>query len=288
MDPTVQLAEADATGLERGLYADVRETFRAPIVNSIWRTCAAHYPEVTRYVWGQVKPAFETREFAAFTVAYRDRVLSAIEDDLPRYEPATLDLEPAAFTQLRGQAATFDVVAPRLAVLFFLMDRRLNDGAVGTEAGSASSTAPFPDWLDRDRGRPPTMLSQAAALDRIPDDLAGDLGDMVPSLYRCLAQWPNYLDHATTDLAPALESDAFAEARGDAADLVETYLDRLPYTPRVGPEGLAGVGADEATIADLQDLFGVFRAGGEDFLPLLHVHAATVGTAGERDGFSFP
>lgn len=288
MDPTVQLAEADATGVERGLYADVRETFRAPIVNSIWRTCAAHYPEVTRYVWGQVKPAFETREFAAFTVAYRDRVLSSIEDDLPRYDPATLDIEPAAFTELQGQAATFDVVAPRLAVLFFLMDRRLNDRPVGTEAGGAASAAPFPDWLDHDRGRPPSMLSQADAREQMADDLAADMGEMIPSLYRCLAQWPGYLDRATADLGPALESDAFAAARTDAADLVETYLDRLPYTPRVDPDGLAGVGADEEPISNLQDLFGVFRAGGEDFLPLLHVHAATVGAAGERDGLSFP
>lgn len=58
--------------------------------------------------------------------------------------------------------------------------------------------------------------------------------------------------------------------------------------PRVDPDGLAGIGVDEDVIADLQNLFGVFRAGGEDFLPLLHVHAATVGAAGERDDLSFP
>lgn len=288
MDPTVQLAAADATGPERGLYADIRETFRAPIVNSIWRIPAARDPALTRYLWGQVKPAFQTRAFAAMTVAYRDRVLSAAESERPRYGPADVDLEPAAFAELRGQAATFDVVAPRLAVLFGLMDRRLNDEGVGTDPADAAATAPFPSWLDRDRGRPPSMLSHDEARDAMPAGLAADLGDMVPSLYRCLAQWPGYLDRAAADLEPVVESDNFETALNDAADFVETYLDKLPYTPRVDPDGLAGVGVEEATVADLQELFGTFRAGGEEFLPLLNVHAATVGAAGERDALSFP
>jgi len=288
MDPTAQLAEAEATDLQRGLYEDIRETFRAPIVNSIWRTLSAHDPALTRYVWGQLKPAFETREFAAFSVAFRDRTLSAAEPDSPRYDPADVDLEPAAFTELRGQAATFDVVAPRLAILFALMDRRLNDRPVGTDAAGASATAPFPSWLDRDRGRPPTMLPQDEARTALPNALAGGFGEMVPSVYRCFAQWPGYLDRAVADLEPVLESDSFETARADAVDLVETYLDRLPYTPRVDPAGLAGVGVDEETVADLRDLFGTFRAGGEELMPLLHVYVATVGAAGERDVLSFP
>lgn len=288
MDPTDQVYEADATALQGGLYADIRETFRAPIVNSIWRTLVAHEPELARYVWGQVKPAFETRAFAAVTVAYRDRALAAVEPDLPRYDPADVDLDPAAFAELRGQIATFDAVAPRLAVLFCLMDRRLNDRPVGTEAAGEAAAAPFPGWLDRDRGRPPSMLPQEEARAAMPDDLAGGFGAMVPSVYRCLAQWPSYLDRARGDLRPAVESEGFAGACADAFDLAETYLDRLPYTPRVDPDGLRGVGADEEAIGELRDLFGTFRAGGEELLPRLPVYAATVGAAGERDALAFP
>lgn len=288
MDPTEQVYEADATDRQRGLYTDIRETFRAPIVNSIWRTLVAHEPALTRYAWGQVKPAFETREFAAFTVAFRDRVLSAAEPDLPRYDPVEVDLDPAAFTELRGQAATFDAVAPRLAVLFCLMDRRLHDRPVGTETGGEASTAPFPGWLDRDRGRPPSMLPQDEAREAMPDDLAGGFGGMVPSVYRCLAQWPPYLDRAWADLRPVVESDAFGDARTGAFDLAETYLDRLPYTPRVDPDALEGVGADEETVGELRDLFSTFRDGGERLLPLLSVYAATVDAAGERRALTFP
>lgn len=288
MDPTEQVYEADATPVQRGLYADIRTTFRAPIVNSIWRTLVAHEPDLAVYIWGQVKPAFQTREFAALSIAVRDRVLSAVEHDLPHYEPADVDLEPSAWTELRGQAATFDVVGPRLAVLFCVMDRRLQGGDTGTVPAGRNSTAPFPPWLDRDRGRPPTMVSQAEARAVMPEALADGFGEMVPSVFRCLAQWPTFLDHAATGLRPLVESTDFEDARSDVFDLVATYLDRLPYTPRVDPEALADVGADEAAIAALQELFTTFRAGGETVLPLLHVYPATVGAAGERERLAFP
>lgn len=148
MDPTDQLSAADAAGLQRGMYADIRTTFRAPIVNSIWRTLSANEPELARYLWGQTKPAFETREFAGFSVAFRDRIISAVEPELPRYDPEDVDVDPAGFAELRGQLATFDTVAPRLAVLFALVTRRLDGRPVGTGEAAA---APFPAWLDADR-----------------------------------------------------------------------------------------------------------------------------------------
>jgi hypothetical protein len=38
MDTDSQLYEVEATGWRRGLYEDVQATFRAPIVNWIFRT----------------------------------------------------------------------------------------------------------------------------------------------------------------------------------------------------------------------------------------------------------
>jgi hypothetical protein len=288
MDPTEQVYEAEATPLQRGLYADIRHTLRAPIVNSIWRTLVANVPELTPYIWAQLKPAFQTREFAAVSVAYRDHVLTAVEADLPRYDPIAVGLDPAQATELRDQLATFDVVAPRLAVVFGLLDRRLNDRAVGTDAGGEAATAPFPAWLDDGRGRPPTMVDQSTASAVLPEGLDRGFGAMVPSIYRCLAQWPAYLDRAAADVEPLLDAAAYRTATTGAADLVDTYLDRLAYTPRLDPDGLAAAGADAETVEALRDLSGTFRSGGEGLLPLLHVYAASVGAAGERDALSVP
>ncbi|MDX1748418.1 MAG: halocarboxylic acid dehydrogenase DehI family protein, partial [Halobacteriales archaeon] len=163
MDTSRQLALADATGWERGLYEDLMATFRAPIVNWIIRTLTANEPAFMRYLWGQVKPIFDTRGFATVAVTYRDTILSGIagDSDLSPIDRTTLDLAPETYRDLQGQVATFDIVAPRLAVLFAVLDRGLSGESLGSAfPGDAdrSVTAPYPDGLDSGRGLPPRLL----------------------------------------------------------------------------------------------------------------------------------
>ncbi|WP_440007316.1 halocarboxylic acid dehydrogenase DehI family protein [Halomicrococcus sp. SG-WS-1] len=291
MDTDRQLYESQATGWRAGVYDDVRATFHAPVVNWIFRTLMANDPELTRYLWGQVKPTFTTRAFGQYSVAYRDAVLSAVESgdrDLPRYRRADLGLEPAEFRELAGQAETFDVVAPRLAVLFEVVDRSLRGDPVGDgDDERAAATEPMPAWLDRDRGRSPTMV------DDVPAELADTAGgvrafhgldDDLPSIYRCLAQWPAYLRTAWDDLEPVFESPAFDRACERAHEATEAFVDSVPYPPRIAPDDLRTRGTDEATITELQELFETFNRGPiETVLPALPAYAATLNVAGRRE-----
>jgi hypothetical protein len=290
MDTSRQLYGLAATGWRRGLYDDVQRTFRAPIVNWIFRTAVANLPEFTRYAWGQVKPLFETRGFAELTVAYRDGVLSAMETEggtLPTLRKPATGLSPAEYAQLRGQVATFDVVAPRLAVLFETMDRALHGEPVGTDvADERATTAPFPDHLDRGRGLAPTMA------DDVPADVAetvgaiqafhGFEGEDLPSIYRCLLQWPGYLEPAWDALEPRFEGAGFEAACDRSADLVESFVDGVPYRPALGQDALDAAGVGDAG-EDARELFRSFDSGPvETVLPALPVWAATVGAEGER------
>lgn len=186
------------------MYEDIKQTFRAPFVNWVFRTTMANYPGFLRYAWGQVKPVLQTRAFAQFSVKYHDTLLSAVEDEfnLPTYRCGELDVQPAEYRELQGQLATFDIVTPRLAFLFDLMDRSLYGKPVGTNPEERrAATEPYPDWLDRDRGLSATMLST----DLIPEELdevirrikdQHGLKQQLPSIYRCLAQWPGFLTPA--------------------------------------------------------------------------------------------
>lgn len=292
MDTDEQLDELNAQGWQRGVYDDIQWTFRAPIVNWIFRTTMANEPEFLRYAWGQIKPVFETRAFARLSVRYRDAVLAELEaaQPLPAYRSRDADLAPAAYRELRGQLATYDVVAPRLAVLFETMDRALHGDPVGQNpADDRAATAPFPDWLDRDRGRAPTLLD----VGDVPNDLTATVDAIqafhgfdegLPSIYRTLAQWPSFLGRMWTDVEPCLESDAFDAACRRTDDLVGTLVDSLPYRPRLAPTDLRGVGFDDDTVDAVQELFRTFNTGPvETVLPSLPVFAATVDAAGERD-----
>lgn len=291
MDTSKQLYEQEATGWKRGLYEDVKHTFRAPIVNWIFRTTMANYPGFVRHMWGQVKPAFQTRQFGRVSVEYRDAMLSAVESahTVETYRREEVDLSPAEYAELRAQLETFDVVAPRLAVLFELVDRSLSGDPVGdSPAETGAATEPLPAWLDRDRGSPPTM----AAFDQPPDNLAATvdsiqafhgLDEGLPSIYRCLAQWPDYLRTAWEDLEPTLQSDEFEAGCADARGAIEEYVDSLPYVPRLGAEALRAQGLDEEAISELRTLFRDFNTGPiETVVPALPVFAATLDVAGER------
>jgi hypothetical protein len=156
LDTSAQVCDHEAAGWQRGLYDDIKRTFRAPFVNWIFRTAMANEPAFLRYTWGQVAPVFDTRAFAQFSVDYRDAVLTELE--VPVHEGRDLDLRPPEYRELQGQLATFDIVGPRLAVLFRTLARTPDCERVGGAAGGVDSTAPYPAALDRDRGREPTMV----------------------------------------------------------------------------------------------------------------------------------
>ncbi|PSP75784.1 hypothetical protein BRC86_02825 [Halobacteriales archaeon QS_3_64_16] len=291
MDTTKQLYETEASGWQRGLYDDIQHTFRAPTVNWIFRTTMANYPDFLRYAWGQLKPLYTTRAFARFSTAYRDAVLSTIEDatPLPTYRRAALGIAPAEYRELRGQVGTFDVVAPRLALLFEVCDRALRGEPIGTEPEEDyAATAPFPAGLDRDRGRLPTMIDA----DSVPDGLVGTvdsiqdfhgLDDGLPSIYRCLCQWPAYLDRAWADLEPVVRGEGFEQACAEASDRTDAFVDATPYQPRLDPDSLRAAGFDDDVISDLQGLFEEFNGGAiETVIPALPVYAATLDASGRR------
>lgn len=295
MDTSKQVYEQEATGWQRGLFDDIRTTFKAPIVNWIFRTLMANTPVFLRYMWGQVKPAFRTAGFARYSVEYRDTVLGTIEANhevIPRYRRGDLGVSPAEYRELRGQIETFDVVAPRLAVFFDLVYRTTHDESVGeTPEQARTATAPFPTWVDADRGKTPTMI----AVDEVPTDLEGTVDEVLafhgideglPSIYRCLAQWPRLFATQWEDLKPIFQSSAFDEACAATNELTESFVSGVPYHPRLGPADLRRLDLPEEQITELQDLFATFRYGGvETVLPALPIYAATVDAEGRR---SFP
>ncbi len=291
MDQDRQLYEEEATGWQRGLYEDIKRTFRAPIVNWIFRTMVANHPKLTRHLWVQVKPVFETRSFGRTAIAHRAAVYEAldVDDRVERYRCGELDVSPAEFRELQGQIATYDVVASRLAVLFEVADRSLNGGSVGTKPDEGRAACePLSASFDRDRGRPPSMIETDAVPPELEDTVASirafhGLDSGFPSIYRTMAQWPGYLEPMWDDLEPTLRSDGFESAVERSAAVIQEHVDSLPYRPQVTPDALESAGFGTGAIDDFADLFATFNRGPiEKVLPALPVYAYTIDAEGPR------
>jgi hypothetical protein len=281
IDTSAEVHERDAEGWERGLYADVQRTFRAPVVNWIFRTLVANEPAATRYLWGQVKPLFQTRACAVAVDAHREAVRSRV--DPPHLGRERLGLAPAEFRELQGQLATFDAVVPRLSLLFAAADLGLQgESLAADEEVAPAATRPHGRSGIPPARRAPTMASvgdSEAAVPAVVADVRSFHGfdDELPSVYRCLAQWPDAFRETWDAVAPDLRSDDFEAATDRCGDVAATAVREAAYTPRLAPADFERLGLDGADIEGLQALFATFNRGPvASVLPAVHVLAAAL------------
>jgi hypothetical protein len=139
-----------------------------------------------------------------------------------------------------------------------------------------------------------TVLDSDAAREAAPDTVA-DIDahhgtTFLPSIYRCAAQWPSYLERAWTDFEPLRAGDddsggSFAAAERAADETVDGFLERPPAPFTVTTDELAAAGVTDPAdaLSDLQSTFATFASGVSGVLPALHALAATVDATGERD-----
>ncbi|WP_254533882.1 halocarboxylic acid dehydrogenase DehI family protein [Natrinema gelatinilyticum] len=290
MDLSEQLYEQEAVGWQAGLYDDIKTTFRAPVVNWIFRVTMANAPELLRYAWGEVKPVFETRAFAEYTVSYRDTLLSGVTDefDLRAYRIEQIDLRPSEFRELWGQLETKDIVAPRLAVLFELLDRALSERPIGHAVDERrAATEPHPRWLDRDRGKTLTMIGH----DEVPNELqdvisaikeAHPFSQGMGTIHRVIAQWPSFMRRAWNDIGPLLSTDAYADVRSESEVVTEAFVDSTPYRVRLAPGDLQRAGIDGDTVDGFIDFFDDFKSPARTAIPTLPLYAALADATGRR------
>ncbi len=282
IDTSNERAAHEATGWERGLYDDIKTTFRAPVVNWIWRTLIANEPRATRYIWGQVKSLFETQACLEYVREHRRTIREAVET--PNLDPSQLSMQPAEYRELQGQLRTFDAVVPRLSLLFEVADRCLGgEGLTPSTSPNPSATMPHSLTHVPEVRRPPTMASVPTAEERLPETIHAirtfhGLNDGLPSVYRCLVQWPNPAATMWEQVAPVLRSQDFRESTDRTLELVDTVLDETAYVPQLAPDDFKAIGCSRETVEDLQALFAEFNRGAiETVLPAVHVYAEAVG-----------
>lgn len=295
MSPTLvdlsnQLYEQEATGWQAGLYDDIKQTFRAPVVNWIFRVTMANAPDLLRYAWGQLKPVFDTRAFAEYSVKYRDTILTGVNSafDLNAYRFDELDLRPSEYRELQGQLETKDIVAPRLAVLFETLDRALSERPIGHSPDDRRvATEPYPEWLDQGRGRSLTMIGHGEIPDEIQDVIAAiqeahPFSEGLGTIHRILAQWPSFMRKAWEDISPILSSDAYREARSESEAVTESFVDSTPYRVRLSPDDLRSAGIEATTVNDFVEYFESFKTPAKSAIPTLPLYAAVADATGRR------
>jgi hypothetical protein len=246
-----ELPETEVTGELTRIYEEIRVYCGVPYVSSL-QCHVATMPGCLEYAWAACRPAFLDGTIPE--TAWRRAKMIDIAPFPPLSEAALrlMGVDAAGALAIRNICENFVRVAP-INLLFAGCVERLIKGAA-----PGGGDTPRASWT------PPAMLQAMPAMADIataPPDAAAVLMQLkiehdgkpfVPGLYRLLAEWPGYLAHAATLIAPLLNDEAARRARAAiseaivaAADDIVADLPPIPdaYAPPTVEQGRAIVSA---------------------------------------------
>lgn len=226
--PIPEIPEREARGEIAALYADIRATFRAGVVNLTWRHLAS-LPGVLPWAWACLKPLFAGGHISGAAEAMRQACPVPSPARLPPEALACLGLDAEARRGVARVLAAYDRANPISLIAVTLLRARLDPDM--PDAG-------LPRRPARDIGRPiplpplpelsalaPETKAMVLWLNRMGSDRADP---SMSGLFRHLALWPAVLPLAYAVLAPlhaarelqACTARAVAFARQEAPALL--------------------------------------------------------------------
>ena len=225
--PTIE--EDEATGEIAQLYDDVRATVRSTFVPTVIRALAVH-PWYLAAAWTALKPNLAT--VAAESVAGDLRVacVERLKLLVGAARPPAIALPEPARAEIRGVLETFFYVVPKFVVAV----TALHEAWVGRPIPGR----PTPPGRTLPRGAPASMPAVPLVPADTPDPrLRGifqAVGLMlgrpeVPTLYRTLARWPDYLEAVWESIADARLLADYRAAVPSLIQGVATGCRRFPH-----------------------------------------------------------
>jgi len=276
-----EVSEASAEGTIKTIYGDIKDTFRVPIVNLVFRVLATH-PDYLQVAWRNLKPNAQTVFFERCADALR---AAAVEGVSGLGQPPRPPDSGEAASVLR----VFHYVNPKLLL------------AVGALRSATYGLQPMLAELPRDakrqiargvpEGMPPIeMIEPDEAEERVRsvfDDIKATLGlSVVNSDYRALARWPDYLVSAWGALKPVATGAEYRRIQRDLRRRTEEAITTLPFRMDLYPHALRHCGLSERDIESVQATLDSFYS----LLPGLIANTAflSVGSEGKEGAVRSP
>ena len=255
-----ELSEQDACPGITAIYDEIKACCRVPMVALIYRHLATH-AGVLEWSWRVLAPAMRS---GALSTAAQHAAAVSFDATLPPLMPEeakVLGLKPMDLAAIAYIAAAYNTANPHniiaVRVLMAVLVTDQAGGSAGTEADSPVARIQFPALppLVQLEDMPPALAEQLGRLRVAGDD--GSRG-IVPTLYRHLAHWPDYLMASAEALEPLFRDGEIAAAASNFTREADAAAARLygELAAHDSPPGRPTGTAREALLATL----GAFAA----------------------------
>jgi hypothetical protein len=242
-----ELLEQDAGSGIKAIYDEIKACCRVPMVALIYRHLATH-DGVLEWSWRVLAPAMRS---GALSAAARQASAAPLTIALPPLLPS--EAEALGLTEIDIAAISYVATAYNTAnphniiavrVLMGLLGADQAQGGAGGDAGAPAVPAAFPVLppVVQLEDMPPALAERVKRLRVRSDD--GSRG-IVPTLYRHLAHWPDYMSASAEALAPRFQSGEIETAAAEIGAAANAAAARLGTelaqfdTPEGRPSGAA-------------------------------------------------
>jgi hypothetical protein len=270
-----EVLEEHAEGDLKGIFEDIKRTFRVPMVSLVFGALATR-PDYLRVAWRQLhtnaqtlyfeEQADEIRRFAVASMSEIGELRTPASDDgisqvltvFHYVNPKILLAVSALRSSMLGQL-------PRVSVL-----------PTGQKRQVVPGTAP---------GMPQVTMVDQGAVDERLGRILGDIQSvsstgMVDSEYRALAAWPDYLEGAWLSVKPRLATQEYRRATRQLRWMADEAVLGFPFRMDASPHTLRHAGLSEQQIDSVRSLLDRFyRAASES---VANVAVFSTGIQGKR------
>jgi len=225
-----ELSEQDAGSEIKAIYGEIKVCCHVPMVALIYRHLATH-DGVLEWSWRVLAPAMRS---GALSAAAREATAAPLSIALPPLTPSeaeALGLSAMDIAAIGYIATAYNTANPHniiaVRVLMGLLASDQARGSAGGEQGKRVAPATFPalPTVVQLEDMPPALAERVKLLRVSGDD--GSRG-IVPTLYRHLAHWPDYMSASADALAPLFQNGEIETAAveiGTAANGAALSLD---------------------------------------------------------------
>jgi hypothetical protein len=263
--PDIMPEEADER--IRPVYEDLKQVLRVPFVNLIFRTLV-NYPDYLVPAWERLRPVLRTRAFEQAADELRAGALPEPAPDAPGMDWKSI----GELDRIRAFNDTTHYVLPKLLLVAVALDQ--------ASFGPAPAAAE-PPTEDNSTQEIPLGVAEGTTKAQMvaPEEARGRVRELfqqikgrhnhslVPSYYRVLGNWPDFLEAAWSRIEPLAGSTVFEDRKRDLIDRSQEAVHALPVA------GMDELELDEAQSTEIRSVLAAFRL---KFIPEMLIDVAMI------------